>query len=45
MSEYLLYKLEMSVSDWIDLYHDYPSITTKVAVRNKHIVKTNYDET
>lgn len=35
MSEYLLCKLEMTVNDWINLYHDYPSITTKIAVKNK----------
>lgn len=45
MTEYLLKFYGMTTKEWLNMYADYPSLATKLAVRNKHIIKTNYDET
>lgn len=36
--------LSMTPQEWVLLYKDYPSKTTKVYVTHKEVVKTNYEE-
>jgi hypothetical protein len=36
--------LNMSVVEWLNLFNDYPSLTTKAHVAHKEILKTNYEE-
>ncbi|CAK90292.1 unnamed protein product (macronuclear) [Paramecium tetraurelia] len=45
MTEFLLNKLEMNIQDWLLIYLDYPALSTKLYVKNKQIIKTNYEET
>jgi hypothetical protein len=36
--------LNMSVDDWYGLYTDYPSISSKVGVSHKELLKVTYEE-
>ncbi|CAD8186336.1 unnamed protein product [Paramecium pentaurelia] len=45
MTEFLLNKLEITIQDWLLIYQDYPALSTKLYVKNKQIIKTNYEET
>lgn len=42
LAEYALVSLGLTLEDWANLYADYPSLTTKVKVSHKHLLKTNY---
>lgn len=44
LAEMALQKLNMTVHQWLHLYNDYPSLTTKVQVAHKELVQTNYEE-
>jgi phosphoacetylglucosamine mutase len=45
MVETILHLLNMKIMDWVNLYHDLPSVQSKMKVKDRTVITTSEDET